>query len=307
MIAESLLAWWNLIYSVPFLLAVTYLAVYAISGLTFGDADVDHDADADVHPALDAEPDADLDHDLDLDADADLEADLDADVDVDADADLDVDADADFDGDADADLDADADQDLDAVAGQPTSGAAPVSLAHGGHAGHAALARGDAVTSLELPLYLQALLWLGLGRVPFSIVLMVMFLSWGMIGFVTNYLLSPLMPRAELVLLASLPAAVAGSAAITRGVVIFIGRWLPTSETYALPIARLVGISGEAVYNIDNTFGLAAVRDRQGDLFQVPCRVYSHRHPINKGQRVLLVDYDRDQRFFYVTEYELDR
>lgn len=251
MSVQELLAWWNLIYSVPFLLAVVYLAVYATSGLTFGESDVDHDVDHDLDP--------DVDHDLDHE------------VDADQDLDHEVDADADHDADADADHDAEGTQ------------VAP-----------------------SVPLYLQALIGLGLGRVPFSIVLMVLFLTWGMIGFVTNHLLGPIIPAGGFVLLASLPLAAVGSTLITRGIVGLLGRYLPTSETYAEPMARLVGASGEAVYNIDTGFGMAAVRDRHGDLFQVACRSYEHRQPIAKGRRVLLVDYDRGQRFFYVTECELD-
>ena len=34
MSAEFLLAWWNLVFIVPFLLALLYLAVYTVSGLT---------------------------------------------------------------------------------------------------------------------------------------------------------------------------------------------------------------------------------------------------------------------------------
>jgi hypothetical protein len=288
MSAEALLAWWNLVYSVPFLLAVTYLAVYATSGLTFGESDVDHDVEADV--------DHDLDHDVDADVDHDIDHNVDIDHGVDADADHDL----------DHDVDAEADHDADAEGGQTPQALVPTGQ-HGAVVPHADFARGSAAASLDLPFYLQALIWLGLGRAPFSIVLMVLFLTWGMIGFIVNHLISPFLPGGGMVLLASLPLAGLGSTLITRGVVALMGRWLPTSETYAEPMARLVGTSGEAVYNIDATFGLAAVRDRRGNLFQVPCRVYSHRQPIAKGQKVLLVDYDTPQRFFYVTEYELDR
>lgn len=273
MSAEALLAWWNLIYSVPFLLAVTYLAVYATSGLTFGESDVDHD----------------VDHDLDHDVDHDVDVDHDLDHDIDHDADLDHDVDVEGDHDLDADHDADAESEQHGVV------ASPADVSRGGEA------------ASSLPPYLQALVWLGLGRAPFSIVLMVLFLTWGMIGFIANFLLSPILPGGGIVLLASLPFAGLGSTLITRGVVALMGRWMPTSETYAEPMARLVGTSGEAVYNIDHAFGMAAVRDRRGELFQVPCRSYAHGQPIAKGQRVLLVDYDTGQRFFYVTEYELDR
>src|SRR6267378_3590237 len=61
MTTQWFFAWYNLIFIVPFLLALLYVGIYAVSGLTFGDADVDHDidADADAHFETDAHVDAD--------------------------------------------------------------------------------------------------------------------------------------------------------------------------------------------------------------------------------------------------------
>lgn len=80
MTVQWVLGWWNLIFVVPFGIAIVYLAVSVTTGIDLGG-----DADADV--------DADVDHDLDVDHD------VDADHDVDGDADHDVDADADHDAD----------------------------------------------------------------------------------------------------------------------------------------------------------------------------------------------------------------
>src|SRR5882757_7838975 len=94
MSAQWLLNWWNLIFLLPFGLALLYLGLYTTSGITFGDADADVDMDAD----------ADMDADGDLGADA--GGDIDHDLDADGDVDHDVDADHDVDGDADGDHDA---------------------------------------------------------------------------------------------------------------------------------------------------------------------------------------------------------
>src|SRR5688500_2668567 len=104
--AEWLMLWWNLIFIVPFGLALLYLGVYAMSGFTFGEAEADFHADA---------------------------------PDMDADAEIAVDADADADG---ADLHADA----------------------GSH----------------VPIHIAAMSWLGIGRVPLSLVLMVLLMTWGL-------------------------------------------------------------------------------------------------------------------------------
>jgi hypothetical protein len=81
---------------------------------------------------------------------------------------------------------------------------------------------------------------------------------------------------------------------------------MPTTETYVRRRSELVGTAGQAVLAIDQRFGLASVRDRRGDLFQVACRVYDDRPAIAKNARVLLVDYNAEQEFFYVTEYDVD-
>jgi hypothetical protein len=226
-------------------------------------------------------------------------------------ADADAGADADADLDADASLDADADAELDAgdIDGHDLHGAetdvhdADVHDVHAhdahGHDAHEADHDADVFV-------LKALGWLGLGRVPLSIILMVLMLTWGAIGFLINYVLWPVMPVEWMVALVSLPAAAMGSTAITRGVVRLLARYMPTTETSARPRAKLVPSRGEALYAIDHTFGLASVRTRDGDLFQVSCRTYEGRQPIAKGTPVLLVDYDAQQEVFYVVEYDAD-
>jgi hypothetical protein len=269
-----LLAWWNLIYLLPLLLALLYLVVYAASGLTFGDADVA--ADGDAH--------ADVEADADVDAHADVEAH--ADVDADADVDGDVDAHADVDADADADADTDADHDADAH--------------------HPAASHGGSPHDADGAALLKALSWFGVGRVPLSIVLMLLFVSWGAIGFAANYTVWAAAGWETAALLVSLPVAGLVSSLFTRTSVRTIGRWMPSTETSAEPRAKLVGRSAEALYSIDERFGLAAVRSRHGDLYHVPCRVYAGRKGVEKGRQVLLVDYDPQQEFFYVTEDDLN-
>lgn len=229
---DWLLAWWNLIYVVPFGLGLLYMGLYVATGLSFGDGD------------------AAANGDLDADVDGDLHADVDG----------------------DADLDADADGDLDG----------------GDHKIHFG---GD--TWLEL---------LGIGRVPLSVVVMVLLMSWGFIGIVVNRLLFEMLPGLLLPLV-SIPLAGIGSAAITGVLARIVARIMPLDESSAWRKQELVGTIGEALYTIDSRFGKAAVRDPQGYRFQVPCRVGEGASPIPKGQRVLLVEYDQDT--YIVRPYEL--
>src|SRR5215470_11430089 len=78
---QLLLAWWNLIYIVPFVLALFYLGLFVFTGITFGDADMDADVDADV------DADAAVEADAHVSVEAHVEAGADGDVDADHDAD----------------------------------------------------------------------------------------------------------------------------------------------------------------------------------------------------------------------------
>jgi hypothetical protein len=254
---QWLLGWWNLIFIVPFFLALVYLGVYTLTGVTFGDAD--HDADLDA------------DHDVDADVDADADADIDADADVDADADTDIDADTD----ADADSDADADPE-----------------AEGGAAETAVGGRAPLVTGL-----LSAF---GVGRVPLSILVTVLLFTWGAAGFITNVAVQARVGEAWRATLVSVPLALVAGLLMSRLVSEVICRFMPLNETSARRRHELLGLAGEALYPIGGQFGLAAVRDAEGNLFQVPCRVAPGAADIAKGGRVLLVAYNARKQIYDV-------
>jgi membrane protein implicated in regulation of membrane protease activity len=254
MATELLLTWWNLIFIVPFFLALLYLILYSVSGITFGESDAD------------ASPDADTDAHVETD----LAADADAEADVDADADI---------GSA-ADVHPHIDTDMAAHADTATS-------PHADAPSHSA------------PFHLVALAALGLGRVPLSILLMMLLISWGVIGFIANVLLLPSVPQG-LIPSISLSAAAVGSLLFTSAVSRFIGRFMPLNETYARRRHELLGSVGEALYPIDSTFGMMTVRDDYGDLFDFPCRTSEEQPPIAKGARVRLVGYNARRKLFYV-------
>jgi membrane protein implicated in regulation of membrane protease activity len=254
MTLDWLLSWWNLIFVVPFSIALLYLGLYTATGITFGEADADADMDADA------------------DADADVHADVD--TGIDADADMDADADADVHADVDADADADADTDTEA----------------------------ETVAAPGVSLHMAALSWLGVGRVPVSIVLMVLLICWGVIGFLANVLAWPrLGANAYLI---SLPAAIVISIIATRLCVSAVGRWLPTYETYAHRRHELLGCEGEVILPVDENSGMVSVRDEQGDLFQIHGRTRPGAGALPKGMRVCLTAYNGKSGLYYVVPSE---
>jgi len=148
----------------------------------------------------------------------------------------------------------------------------------------------------------DVLTWLGLGKAPLTILITVLLITWGLAGFFINLGLWGSM--GGWVWIVSVPAAAIISLGVTHLAGRAFARLMPASAGNAPPKTSLVGRVGEALYNIDHKFGLAAVRDPKGELYQVPCRIYPDRPVIPKGDKVLLVDYDTDEKLFYVARSE---
>lgn len=184
---------------------------------------------------------------------------------TDADADHDVDADTDHDVDADADAESDADHDAEV----------PASVSTGA----------------------GVLAWLGLGRVPLSLLITAALLTWGAAGFITNALLQGRDPAALAIW--SIPVAATAALLIVRLLALIFTRYVRLNESSARPMRHLIGCQGQALYVIDDRFGMAQVRGRTGELFQVPCRVGDQVPPIPKGTPLRLVAYSAAERTFY--------
>jgi len=198
---------------------------------------------------------------------------------------------------AHGDLDADADADLHGdVDGHDVDGHDVA--AHGDADGHDAedahAHESEAATSANA----LALNWLGVGRVPLSLIVVVLLLVWGGAGFVANAIVRPRSDWAAAEI--SIPAAMLVSLFVTRSMVLFLGRVVPLNQPSALRRGELVGTIGQALYGIDEKFGLVAVRDARGDLQQLPCRVATGVEPIPRGASVKLVAYRAGERVFFV-------
>jgi hypothetical protein len=262
---EWYLTWYNLIFVAPFLAALLYLGTYAVSGLTFGETDTEAsgEAEADAHVEAGAEAHAEVHAEVHAEADGDHDA-----------------------GDHDA--------------GHHEAGSEGGKLVPGGGTDHTHLQAGGGLAHVEVPLYRRALRALGVGRVPLSIVLMVFCFLWGFFGVATNWVLHEVPLLGDIPWLVSVPAAFLGGTFLTGQFSSTLGRWMPSTETRVEGKAALVGRPGVALFHIDQTFGMAVVRDLRGNSHQVPCRTYPDGAAINQGATVLLVDYDAEGKFYRV-------
>jgi len=206
------------------------------------------------------------------------------------------DADADVHGDvgADADADVDADAHLEADGHVETDAHADTEAAH--DTDH------DTETGGQQSLQAMALAWFGVGKVPITIIVTCFMLVWGSSGFITNSMVRNENGWDAAIL--SIPIALLASLFVTRLIVLFMGRFMPLNETYAKRRGELVGCTGQAIYSINQNFGMALVRDDHGDLHQVNCRIAPELPPVAKGARVKLVAYGAKDKTFFVRQIE---
>ena len=98
----------------------------------------------------------------------------------------------------------------------------------------------------------------------------------------------------------------AASRAKPGGISKAIVKLIPLNETSARRRHELLGSVGEAIYAIEETSGVIAVRDEHGDLFHVAARVAPGASPIPKGARVRLVAYDAPRKLFFARIYDTE-
>ena len=201
------------------------------------------------------------------DSDHDVDHDVDHDLDLDHDVDLAHGVDHDFDHDHDLDHDADHDH------------------------GHAK--EGPSV-------FVKALAFVGVGKVPLNVVMMMAGLLFGGLGIICNTILEPLLKSPGVFMWISLPVAFFGMTFLTGAASQLIGRLMPTSETYIVTKHSLAGCRGNLTLKAGPEFGTANISDREGNIHSVRCRTRGEDIP--KGTPVLVVDYDQETDFYLVVK-----
>jgi len=205
-----------------------------------------------------------------LGGDGDADADFDADFDLDADVDLDANFDAGMDVDANADLDADADVDAD-------------------------LDGGDA------PDLLSVLAFLGVGKAPLLVVLIILLGSIGILGWTMNSVMTAVFPTYPAwAFLITLPVALVGGGLVSSRLSRLIGRALPSISSTATAATGLIGRRGAVISpRVDGAYGLVRVRDQGGTLINV-FAITAENDPIGRQTEVVLVDYDAQNKRYTV-------
>ncbi len=264
------IAWYNLPFTVLILLCVL-LASMQLIGLGGDDSgshgDVDHGADLDHEVSLD--------HDVTLEHEVDLEHDISLDHEVSLDHDASLDHDLGHDLDHEADLGHDVEHGVDHEIGHEVD--------HGG------------MPALSL------LAFIGVGKTPLMVVLLILFAAVGLIGWGLNSLVrSMLGVYPGPLLFAVLPAALIGGVLVSSRATRFLGRALPPISTTATRAHALVGQRATVISPfVDEKYGLVHVRDLGGTLISL-FAVNPSGQPIRRGDTVVLAAYDPVRKVYTV-------
>jgi hypothetical protein len=170
---------------------------------------------------------------------------------------------------------------------------------HAPHAGGHEVVHHHAVQPTDAPVTFSLFSWFGVGRVPISLWLAGAMLGWGSLGLGASAFAKTRMFDRPSAAAVAFGGAAVGALLMMRGLTLLVTRIAPINETYARRRHELLGSEGEAIYAVDASFGMVAVRDGRGELFQLGCRV-DDGPPIAKGARVKLVGYNRDTNLFHV-------
>jgi membrane protein implicated in regulation of membrane protease activity len=207
------------------------------------------------------------------------EQEIDQELEVDTDLDLDtgVDLDADIDLDADVDLDVDLDTDADVDVGDGLS------------------AWGD------------FLAFIGLGQAPLTLVLLLLFLTFGFTGWVLNSaVISILGSYPGIALGGTLPLSMLSSVLITSRLSRLLNRITPSVSTTAMSRKQLVGHRGTVVSaQVTGRYGQVRVKDRSGASLTLFARIEGDTAPIKRDQEVVIVAYDEAEHTYTVVSSDL--
>lgn len=142
---------------------------------------------------------------------------------------------------------------------------------------------------------------LGVGRVPFTIILMLLFVLFGGVGVMSNVVLTKLLGNPALFFPISAALALVAAVFLTGRTARLINRVMPTSESYNVTKLDLVGKVGRVVATAEGDYAVASVKDHEGNVQQISCRTGGDALPV--GQEILVLEYDAGTGQYLVEAY----
>jgi membrane protein implicated in regulation of membrane protease activity len=141
---------------------------------------------------------------------------------------------------------------------------------------------------------LRLLAFIGVGKTPLLVVLLILFATIGLTGWGLNGLIQSLLfgHYPAIVLFAVLPASVIAGGLVSSRITRFLGKALPPVSTTATRAQALVGRRGIVTSPfVDEKYGLVHVRDAGGTLISLFV-VDPNGQGIRRGDTVILASYN---------------
>jgi len=134
---------------------------------------------------------------------------------------------------------------------------------------------------------------LDVGRVPFTILLMMATLIFGTVGFMANAVLRNVIDSPMVYGWISLGLAFVVMIVLTGKLARLLVKVMPATETYNVNKESFRGCTAQLTVPTDETYGAANLTDREGNIHTVTCRTQQGSLP--KGTEVVVVDYLSDK------------
>ncbi len=144
---------------------------------------------------------------------------------------------------------------------------------------------------------LGVLSFLGVGKVPISILMMSFCFLWGFTGWASNRILKDI-SYPEMFVWMSLGVASFSSIFGTRFLAKLLAKIMPATESYGATSRDFVGQRATARFSITESSGTARLRDQYGTLQDLPCRVAVGEAEIPSGSRLILMRYEEQSRIY---------
>lgn len=139
---------------------------------------------------------------------------------------------------------------------------------------------------------------LDFGRVPFTILLLMATMIFGVTGFVGNVILHAYFPELFYFWF-SLGAALFSMVFFTGRLSRLMAKHMPSTETYNVSKESLIGCMGSLIGGANEAMGVMDVSDKEGNVHRVLCRT-QHGVSFTGDKTVLIIDYNQDGDYYIV-------
>ncbi len=150
--------------------------------------------------------------------------------------------------------------------------------------------------------------FLGMGRIPFTMIFLLWLLGFGLTGWLGNsLLLTTFSSYPEWGILAVLAVAIITASWFTAGMARLMGHAVPAFTSTATSVQTLVCRQGwVSSQHVDENYGQVKVRDTAGTLHTVFAVIDPGHLPIVHNTKVFLVEYNSAQKLFIVEPVDME-